>query len=42
MLIEMVGRLESWQRVVENYTVGLMIVVIQLERAKREARRSAR
>jgi hypothetical protein len=34
------GRLESLQRSVEDYTVGLLIAVIQIRRARRSDRES--
>lgn len=34
------GRLESFQRSIEDYTVGLLIAVIQSRRARRSDRES--
>jgi hypothetical protein len=39
MNVNIEGRLGSWQRELENYTVGLVIAVIQSGRAKRLERR---
>jgi hypothetical protein len=40
MIVNIEGRLGQWQRELENYTVGLVIALIQSERAKRLARRN--
>jgi len=39
MLINVEGAIGRWQRELGNYTVGLVIALIQLERAKRYERR---
>jgi hypothetical protein len=33
--------MEKWQRTVENYTVGVLIAIVQLERARRQQEREA-
>lgn len=39
MNVNIEGKLGKWQRELENYTVGLVIAVIQSGRAKRLERR---